>query len=259
MNIQQTKTNTLVIRTPEGVSFPLHLAGPTTRSVAWFVDFACILLIQNIISYSLILFKLISPALSQAISIVLYFSLNIAYAILLEWFWDGKTLGKKLCGLRVVDAEGLKLTFPQVVMRNLMRSIDIIPMFFLTGGVACLLTRKYQRLGDLAAQTVVVRAIKTGIPDIAKLIPDKYNSFKDHPHIAARLRNDVPAEIASLVVKALIRGKTLEADAKMKIYESLVSLLQTYAKFPQEATEGLSNERFLRNTLEILYTGRAAT
>ncbi|MCK5843844.1 MAG: RDD family protein [Victivallales bacterium] len=258
MKNSTTKTNTLVIRTPEGVSFPLHLAGPTTRSVAWFVDFACILLLQNIITYSLIFLKLLSPAISQAIALILYFALNIAYGIILEWFWDGKTLGKKLSGLRVVDAEGLKLTFPQVVMRNLMRFIDIFPMFFLTGGITCVLTRKYQRLGDLAAQTVVVRTVKAGRPDIATLISDKYNSFKDHPHIAARLRNDVPAEIAALVLKALIRRKTLEIGARTEIYESLVGLLKTFAKFPQEATDGLSDERFLKNTVEILYGGRTA-
>ncbi|MCK5845656.1 MAG: RDD family protein [Victivallales bacterium] len=258
MDVSTTKTNVLVIKTPEGVSFPLHLAGPTTRSVAWFVDFACILLIQNLISYSLMLLQIISPALSQAMAVILYFTLNIAYSITLEWFWDGKTLGKKLCGLRVVDAEGLKLTFPQIVIRNLMRFIDILPMFFLTGGIACVLTRKYQRLGDLAAQTVVVRSITTGLPDIATLISDKYNSFKDHPHIAARLRNNVPSEVAAIVVKSLIRGKTLNMDARIEIYEALAGLLKTYAKFPQEATEGLSNERFLRNTVEILYAGRKA-
>jgi hypothetical protein len=109
----------------------------------------------------------------------------------------------------------------------------------------------------LAAQTVVVRTVKTERPDIATLISDKYNSFKDYPHIAARLRNDLPAEIAALVLKSLIRRKTLETTARTEIYESLVELLKKYAKFPQEATDGLSDERFLKNTVEILYGGRA--
>ena len=251
------RTNTLVIRTPEGVSFPLHLAGPVTRSVAWFIDLACILLLQNIIAYSLMILQIVSPALSQAMAIILYFTLNIAYAITLEWFWDGKTLGKKICGLRVVDVEGLKLTFPQVVMRNLMRFVDIIPMFFLAGGVTCALTRKYQRLGDLAAQTVVTRPVKAAPPDIATLVSDKYNSFKDHPHIAAQLRNNVPPDISALVVKALMRRQTLKPEKRTSIYASLVNVLKTYAKFPQETTDGLSDERFLRNTVEVLYAGRS--
>ena len=251
------RTNTLVIRTPEGVSFPLHLAGPVTRSVAWFIDLACMLLLQNTIAFSLMFVQVVSPAVSQAMAIILYFTLNIAYAIALEWYWDGKTLGKKICGLRVIDSQGLNLTFPQVVMRNLMRFVDIIPMFFLAGGVTCALTRKYQRLGDLAAQTVVARTVKADPPDVTTLVSDKYNSFKDYPHIAAKLRNNVPPEIAALVVKALIRRQTLKPEKRISIYASLVNVLKKYAKFPQETTDGLSDERFLRNIVEVLYAGRS--
>ena len=45
------KTNVMDIRTPEGVFFPIQLAGPVTRCSAWLIDLACILGIQNIIMH----------------------------------------------------------------------------------------------------------------------------------------------------------------------------------------------------------------
>ena len=132
------KTNILTIRTPEGVSFPLHLAGPATRCLAWSVDLAVILLLQNSITYSVRFLQIFSPGIAQAFSIILYFVISIFYGIVLEWIWNGKTLGKKVCKLQVVDAEGLRLTFPQVVIRNLMRAIDIVPAFYLIGGISSL-------------------------------------------------------------------------------------------------------------------------
>jgi len=248
-----SKTNILIIRTPEGVSFPLHLAGPTTRCMAWSIDFAFILLLQNMITYALIIPQIIAPQLAQAFAIILYFTLSISYGIVLEWLWNGKTFGKKICKLQVMDAEGLRLTLPQLVIRNLMRAIDIFPCFYLTGGLTCLLTPRYQRLGDLAAQTVVVRTIKVGKPDISTILPDKYNSFKDYPYIASRLQNNTSTELAGLILTALIRRNSLEVNARKEIYTKLVDQLVTCAKFPQEATDGLSSERYLKNCIEILF------
>lgn len=248
------KTNILTIRTPEGVSFPLHLAGPATRCLAWSVDLAVILLLQNIISYSVMFLNIFSPSMAQAFGIILYFVITIFYGIVLEWIWNGKTLGKKVCKLQVVDAEGLRLTLPQVVIRNLMRAIDIIPAFYLIGGVTSLLSPRYQRLGDIAAQTLVIRNIKVGKPDITTLMPDKYNSLRDYPYIVSRLQNNCPVELSSLLLKALIRRNLLKIEARREIYSQIVQELAKCAKFPQEATDGLSNERYLKNCVDILYT-----
>lgn len=243
----------MLIRTPEGVVFPLHLAGPPTRCIAYFIDLACILTIQNIITYSLLIPGAISPSVSQALSIILFFAINILYFIFFEWIWNGKTLGKRICKLQVVDAEGLRLTAPQIIIRNLLRTVDLLPSFYLTGAISCLLTKRYQRLGDIAARTVVVRNIKAGSPDLSSITPDKYNSFKDYPIIAARLRYNTPPELAAIILKALLRRNTLEPVARKKIYSQIVAQLADIAKFPQDATDGLSDEKYLKNSLEIIF------
>ena len=248
------KTNILTIRTPEGVSFPLHLAGPATRCLAWSIDLAVILILQNIVSYGVRFLQIFSPSLAQAFAIILYFIITISYGIILEWIWNGKTLGKRVCKLQVVDAEGLRLTLPQVVIRNLMRAVDMLPAFYLIGGVTSLLSPRYQRLGDIAAQTLVIRIIKVGKPDVATLMPDKYNSLRDYPYIVSRLQNNCPVELSSLLLKALIRRTVLKDEPRREIYSQLVQELAKCAKFPQEATDGLSNERYLKNCVDILYT-----
>ena len=86
--------------------------------------------------------------------------------------------------LRVVDEHGLQMTFGQIVVRNLMRGVDCLPMFYLVGGTACVLSRRSQRLGDVAAGTVVVRSVDVALPDLAGVSSDKdkYNSFTKYPH-----------------------------------------------------------------------------
>ena len=74
-----------------------------------------------------------------------------------EWRWRGQTIGKRLLRLRVVDAEGMRLQFNQIVTRNLLRFVDSLPAFYFVGGLACWLSPKCQRLGDIAANTIVIR------------------------------------------------------------------------------------------------------
>src|SRR5206468_9747860 len=95
-----------------------------------------------------------------------YFVVSIGYTITCEWSWRGQTLGKRLLRLRVVDAEGLRLQFNQVVTRNLLRFVDSLPIFYFVGGVVCWFSPKCQRLGDIAANTVVICYPRIAEPDL---------------------------------------------------------------------------------------------
>jgi len=250
---QNFKSNVIIVRTPEGVSFPLYLAGPATRCCAWFIDLLVILVAQNVISYFVRFAGLISPGIAAAFAIILYFAISISYGIFFEWYWDGRTIGKRVLQIRVMDAQGLRLQFAQVVIRNLLRVIDSLPAFYLAGGLFGLVSERYQRLGDLAAQTIVVRQIQSGEPDLSKILPDKYNSFREHPLVVARLRSRISPDQSALVLRVLLRRDSLDADARNDIYEQLVSELKKVAEFPQEAVDGISDERYLRNLVDVLY------
>jgi uncharacterized RDD family membrane protein YckC len=89
---------------------------------------------------------------------LLLFVLGWSYFILLEWLWNGQTVGKRAFGLRVINEDGSPAGFVAVFVRNLVRVIDFLPSFYGLGLLSIVFTSRSQRLGDLAAGTFVVRA-----------------------------------------------------------------------------------------------------
>ena len=150
--MRQSATNTLLIQTPEGIVFSLPLAGPVTRFLAWSVDVVCMAALCVAAGSVLGLLGLVSFDFARAAMVFASFVIQTGYGIVMEWFWRGQTIGKRLLRLRVMDAQGLRLQFSQIVIRNLLRFIDMLPAFYLVGGIACLLSRRAQRLGDFAAK-----------------------------------------------------------------------------------------------------------
>ncbi len=143
------RTNTLDIRLPEGVVFSLPLAGPATRFLAWLVDLIICIGVLGAVNSVLRPLQLVSPDMAQALSVVMFFVVPMVYGIAFEAFWRGQTPGKRLLRLRVMDAGGLRLDLRQVIIRNLLRAVDALPQLYLVGGVACLVTARAQRLGDI--------------------------------------------------------------------------------------------------------------
>ena len=181
------KTSSLLIRTPEGIIFSQLLAGPVTRFLAWLIDILCIGVLLNVLGTLLRVLDLLSLNISLAAITVGYFVINTGYGIFCEWAWRGQTIGKRLLGLRVVDAEGMRMQFNQIVTRNLLRFVDMLPAFYLVGGAACWFSRRCQRLGDVAANTIVIRTAAVTEPNLDQLAPGKFNSLRHYPHLAARL------------------------------------------------------------------------
>ena len=248
-----TRTNTLLIKTPEGVVFSQTLAGPITRFLAWVIDFMCVAAVLFVINLILGFLIVVSPEIGSAIALVLFFVIPVGYAMTLEWLWRGQTIGKRVMRLRVVDAHGLRLHFSQVAIRNLLRVIDLLPGMYVVGGVAALLSRKAQRLGDLAANTVVIRIPKIVEPNLEQLGADKYNSLRAHPHLCARLRQRVSPAEASTSLQAIVRRDEFDAAARVQLFEDLAEHFKRKVEFPAEAIEGIADEQFVRNVADVLY------
>lgn len=246
-------TNELKIRTPEGVLFAFPLAGPVSRFLAWGIDLACIGALASLLQILAMVGQLISADFATALLILLYFVLSLGYGIGAEWLWRGQTVGKRLLGLRVMDAQGMRLQFSQVLIRNLLRAIDQLPGAYLVGGLSCLLTRHGQRLGDLAANTVVVRRAKIGEPDLDQLAVGKFNSLREHPHLAMRLRQKINPELARLLLASLVRREQFEPAARVRLFRELGRQVRELVEFPEEATESLTDEQYIRNAAEIVF------
>ena len=249
----QDKTNTLTIKTPEGIEFALNLAGPMTRFLAWLIDLFCLLVTANILSQLALVLGIFSSDLAAALHILLYFAVSIGYGVVLEWYWKGQTIGKRLMRLRVMDVQGLRLQFSQIAVRNLLRFVDSIPAFYLFGGVACLVSKKSQRLGDMAANTIVVRTPPVFEPGLDNILSDKYNSFRDYPHLAARLRQRISPEEANIAIQALLRRDKLDPAARINLFKEMATSFKDVVQFPQEATEGISDEQYIRNVVDVLF------
>lgn len=251
------RINQLSIRTPEGIVFPLLLAGPASRFFAVLIDLAALGALTAVLGSILALARVLSADFAQAIAVLFFFVVQIGYAICCEWFFRGQTAGKRLLRLRVMDAQGLKLQFSQVVIRNLLRFVDILPFFYLVGGVACLISSRNQRLGDLAANTVVVRIPSLRLPDVEQMMSGKYNSMREYPHLEARLRQNVKPEEAALALHALIRREEFEPAARVELFGDLAGHFRGLVTFPPEAVETLTDEQYVRNVVDALFRKQA--
>ena len=126
------------------------------------------------------------------------------------------------------------------------------------GGVACLFTRNAQRLGDVAANTVVIRTPRIAVPDLAQVAAGKFNSLAGHPHLVARLRQHVSPAEASLALRAVLRRESLTPAARVHLFGEIAAHLRSLVLFPQVATEGLSDEQYVRNAVELLFRSARA-
>ncbi len=254
--MRSVRAKTMIISTPEGIGFSLLLAGPFVRFLAWIIDAACIAAATTCVITVLRIFTIISLDFGTALVTMAGFLVSVGYAMALEWFWNGRTLGKRLLRLRVMDSNGLHLKFNQVVIRNLLRVVDGLPLLYMAGGAACLASSRYQRLGDLAAGTIVVRSPEIALPNLEKLAGEKYNSLREYPHLTSRLRQKVSREEESIALRAVLRRAELEPGARNVLFGEIAEHFKGLARFPQEAMDGVSEERYVRNLVEIIYSRR---
>jgi uncharacterized RDD family membrane protein YckC len=263
------RTTSLSVRTPEGVAFEIPIASPFVRCLALAVDLAMVLALTLLIGQILSMLSQIAAAIpvvgrvlqdfGTGATIFLQFAVATGYGILTEWLWSGRTLGKRLLRLRVIDERGLALGLRQVIVRNLFRLLDALPStFYLLGGVSCLVTKRCQRLGDIAAGTLVIRETETAPPSLGAFVRSERNSFASLPHLEARLRQRTAPEEARLVLDAVTRRDELEPEARLVLFSRLADYFRGIAEFPEEATLGLSDEQYVRNVASTLFRRASA-
>jgi len=133
-----------------------------------------------------------------------------------------------------------------------LRAVDTLPIFYLVGGVACAVNRYAQRLGDVAANTVVVRRRPVELPDTATLVGERYNSLLAYPHLAARLGYRVQPDAVEIALDALHRRDSLDPAARLRVFDELAAHLRGLVEFPEEATLQITSEQYVRNCVEVI-------
>ena len=158
-----TAPDQLSIETPEQVALEFPLAGVGSRFLALAID----MLLQTTIGLSVL--GAVAGAwgvLDQtgtkagtwflAVLVIAAFLLFYGYFAGFEAFWHGQTPGKRLIGLRVLSVSGRPARIDEAILRNLVRVVDQLPGVYAIGILTMLISSRNQRLGDLAAGTVVV-------------------------------------------------------------------------------------------------------
>lgn len=145
----------LAILSPEKTVITYRVAGLGSRAIAQIIDLMVVVFI--IVGLWLLFLLIASTGLNLTIIPTVLTTLGVfVYFILMEGLWNGQTLGKKATGIRVRMADGTPVTFPAALARNLLRPADFLPGTYFVGMVTMFTNPRSQRVGDLAANTIVV-------------------------------------------------------------------------------------------------------
>ncbi|GMU21589.1 MAG: hypothetical protein AMXMBFR13_16810 [Phycisphaerae bacterium] len=215
------------IETPENVELEQRLAGIGSRFIAGFVDTMLVILGVLVLVFSVML---ATDALdvndiwtadnwAWVIFAVGVFVLHWGYFFLFEFFRNGQTPGKKHMQIRVVKEGGGPLTFVDAAIRNLLRPIDGFPLYPIAG-VCMFVSRKVQRLGDLAAGTVVVS--ETPLDYSAKSDRRRAMDWAAQETAADLRRTALTPEEFRLLSSYQLRRQELTIDARLRVLDKLL-------------------------------------
>lgn len=151
MHLMQLDT-TYTVNTPEGIALRLSPAGPVPRTLAWLLD----LLIRGAIIVVTFIIMGFMGAFGFGIAMILVFLLEWFYPVWFELRHEGQTPGKKMMQIYVAHVDASPVSPAASIVRNLLRAVDFLPFLYGFGLASTILTRRFQRLGDLAANTVVL-------------------------------------------------------------------------------------------------------
>lgn len=143
---------TYTVNTPEGIALQLSPAGPAPRLLAWALDLLLRILLSALLFAALAIFG----RMGMGIALILSFLLEWFYPVYFELRHQGQTPGKKMFDLYVAQADASPVTATASLVRNLLRVVDFLPLLYGFGFASMMLNQRFQRLGDLAANTVVL-------------------------------------------------------------------------------------------------------
>ncbi|MFZ5441642.1 MAG: RDD family protein [Myxococcota bacterium] len=248
---------THTVLTPEYVEFNFVLAGLMSRFLAFLIDTVVSLLITWLLFLVVMVVSLIFSAAGAAVGgtelggtvfgfgvsaqFVIWFLVDWGYMVLLETLWSGQTVGKRALGLRVIQDTGVRVGPAQSLLRNLVRPVDKVPLFYLVGGFAALVSGSQQRLGDLLAGTIVVRERRLKIPAQLER-PDGDTSLLADPDFRARVAK-LSAEEEAVMFSAALRREELGMDARLNLFATLARRLEDELGFTKPAH--LSDEKLV--------------
>ena len=252
----------LVIETPERVPLHFALASIGNRFIACAIDHAIQVLAIGLIGLTTVIlmnFPIFEQAISGApkwvlaVMIIVLFLIFSGYFAFFEWAWSGQTPGKRWLKLRVLREDGRPITFWEAAVRNLMRTVDMMPApFYSIGLISVFSTTRDQRIGDMVAGTVVVREREAEAPEFSQVFatpvsdPALRRSFKP-VDFTASLSSLTEGEIQ--VVETFLRRRWELSDVPRQWMAWRVSLPILFKIRPTYDLSTFTYEGFLEELL----------
>ena len=268
MSPNQINPDELNIDTPELVDIQMPLAGIGSRFIAimvdsliWFAGFLVLVVLLVLFPLNIAAFSEKSAEWTFAIILFLIFLLNWGYFTLFEAFWNGRTPGKRVARIRVIQRSGRSIGLLESMARNLVRYVDQFPFFYAVGVITIFCTRQHQRLGDLAAGTLVVRDRVEETPLWGESGARTFTAQifapstpAPEPHNAYSLPATGIARLSSTDLEVLegffARRLDLSLPTRQALAERIAAAIR--AKSGLEPPEGASVETFLEATARQL-------
>jgi uncharacterized RDD family membrane protein YckC len=218
----------LPIETPEGISFTYELASLTDRGRAYMIDLLIRIAVVAVVAVLFAVF--LGPAILAGLGLwlIIYFVVEWGYYVVFDLVWDGQSPGKRLFELRVIKSAGHPIGFYDSALRNLLRAADIVPFSYAAGVIAILCTRRFQRLGDLAADTIVVHERKAWFAgQAAPGRPETVQADLRKVTLSNRERR--------LLQEFMMRKDRLHPDRRDELAEILATAYRKHFSLPAEA------------------------
>jgi uncharacterized RDD family membrane protein YckC len=247
----------------------MPLAGIGSRFIALLVDyliwgagFLVLIFLALLLLPGIGTFSKVSSQWAAAIVIFIVFLLNWGYFTLFEAFWNGRTPGKRVARIRVIQRSGRAIGLFESMARNLIRYVDQFPFPLHLVGVICMfVTRQHQRLGDLAAGTLVVRDREEETPLWGESAARTFTApvfapaaTQPEPHTAITLPSDGIAKLTPADLEVMEGFFSRRLDMALSTREVLAQRIAAaiQAKSGLEAPFGVSVETFLEATARQL-------
>jgi uncharacterized RDD family membrane protein YckC len=194
----------------------LRPAGLGSRFAAFLTDAG---LMAALISLASLVASLLPQAVHGLVLATATFLILWGYNVFFEVAWNGQTPGKRVAHIRVVDGRGLPVDVAQSLVRNVVRLLDMMPLGGL-GMLSALLDREHRRLGDRAADTLVVAEEQPSVPQIAALGARRFNSLRT-PRLKRLVEHRIRLEERELLYALCLRAQGLAEQPRYELFEAV--------------------------------------
>ncbi|MHB1426382.1 MAG: RDD family protein [Gemmataceae bacterium] len=242
------------VLTTEKVPFRYRVAGLGSRFLAWLVDLFVIvgLDLMGVLVGSVLMTG--RPGLGSALFFIWNFVVLWGYFLFFEWMWHGQTPGKALLGIRVIQWRGTEMNFFQAAVRNLLRVVDSLPLPAplgpgLLGFVVAVCNREHRRLGDLAADTLVVH-VERNVRPVLTLGDARGEADRQRLALLRQRLSQLDREQKQTLLDLCLRRDQLRILERARLFQAAAQFLEKRLDLAPEEHE--SAEKFVLQMAAVL-------